>query len=635
MYSINIPINCDKFYRSKDKTQLLEELKAFDADRVFLNFETVLDGHILLYNQEDYQRQIDRMREACAFFKQHGYEVGAWFWGLQFDESFSFTTVKTLSGKNIDRFACPTDTRFLEKFQQCLIDVAKTGVDIILLNDDIRFGAWGGFGCLCEHHVRMIGDALGEQIPAEQLAGWITAGGKNKYRDAFLNANRRSLENYAIKMREAVDTVNPKIRLGFCACMTSWDIDGDAFALARLFAGGTRPILRLIGAPYWSTNGKEKNRLQNIVELERMEASWNPDPDIELIAEGDVYPRPRLNCAANYLEGFDTALRASGALDGILRICVDYVSNVGYETGYLKKYLKNKPIYAEIQKHFEGKQHTGIRIYESQNKVSVMQNPNALGRKSDMEEVFYSVAARVLAASAIPTVYDGLGVTGIVFGENAYALGEEALTNGLILDLLAAKILTERGIDIGIDRFGEAVPIKFQYVGVDDNVIIAQNCFAFDVTINPAAEMISYAANTLKDPNVPFCYRYQNSNGQKFLVFNCDSRACETLLKHSANAEIIAKSAEWLSGQKLPAYGCGNPNLYMQCKEGETSRVIGIWNFFEDEALDPVIHLDREYASAEFFGGTGSLRGDVIRLDDIPPFGFCGIVLTKGSETES
>ena len=84
--------------------------------------------------------------------------------------------------------------------------------------------------------------------------------------------------------------------------------------------------------------------------MSRLEAGWNHYDDIEIIAEGDVYPRPRLNCAANYLEGFDTALRASGAIDGILRICMDYVSNVGYESGYLKQYLKNKQEAAEARK---------------------------------------------------------------------------------------------------------------------------------------------------------------------------------------------------------------------------------------------------------------------------------------------
>ena len=51
MYLVSIPINCDKFHRTKDKETLLDELRGFDADRVFLNFETVLDGQILLYDE--------------------------------------------------------------------------------------------------------------------------------------------------------------------------------------------------------------------------------------------------------------------------------------------------------------------------------------------------------------------------------------------------------------------------------------------------------------------------------------------------------------------------------------------------------------------------------------------------------
>ncbi len=628
MYLVSVPINCNKFHRIKNKQLILDELRAFDANRVMLNFENALDGHILLYKEEEYKRQIDYMKEACDFFKQHGYEVGAWFWGLQFDEAFDFVKIKTVNGNCPKHFACPTDERFLEMFQNCLKDVARTGVDIILLNDDVRFGQWGGFGCLCENHVEMICNQLGERIGEDRLKKLILSGGKNKYRDAFLKANKISLENYAIKMRQAVDEVNSDIRLGFCACLSSWDIDGDAFKLSRLFAGKTKPMLRLIGAPYWATGKAWGNTLQDVVELERMEACWNPYPDIELIAEGDAYPRPRFNCAANYLEGFDTAIRASGELDGILKICVDFVSNVGYESGYMKQYIKNKPVYQEIEKHFSNKKHTGIRVYENKNKAAIMQLPNALGGSSDMEDVFFSSAARVLAANAIPTVYDGSGVTGIAFGENAYGLTEQNLNKGLIIDALAAKILSDRGIDVGIDAFGESISIKYQYFCDDDNFVIASSN-AYDIKVNSKCKIISYGANELEKTDIPFCYLYKNSNGQKFLVFNCNAKESEHLLKHYANAKIIADNTPWLSGERLPAYCYGNPNLYIQCKEDDEQLVIGIWNFFEDEAIDPVIQLAREYQKAEFLCGSGTFCGDKVCLADIPPYGFRGIVLKK------
>jgi hypothetical protein len=273
--------------------------------------------------------------------------------------------------------------------------------------------------------------------------------------------------------------------------MSSWDIDGDAFELAKLFAGKTKSLLRLIGAPYWAVAKSWGNTLQDVVELERMETSWNTFPDIELIAEGDAYPRPRLNCAANYLEGFDTALRASGELDGILKICVDYVSNVGYEKGYLKQYIKNKPIYREIEKHFCNKKHTGIRVYESMKKVSEIQSPNELGGDSNMEDAFFSSAARILSANAIPTVYKGAGITGISFGENARDMTAESMNNGLIIDALAAKILTDKGIDVGIDSFGKEVFVKYQYLCDEDNYIIA-NGQIYDIEINSQCKIVSF-----------------------------------------------------------------------------------------------------------------------------------------------
>ena len=630
MYKIYIPVNCDKFHRTKDKQKLLSELKAFDADVVMLNFETSLDGHVILSCKEEADRQLERLREACAFFKENGYTVGAWFWGLQFDRELSFTTIRTLNEKEVHRFACPSDSDFCAVFARRLYEIASVGVDIILLNDDLRFGAWGGFGCVCENHMRWISEKLGESLSRETLVERILQGGKNKYRDAFLSANRVSLEGYALRMRQAVDEANPEIRLGFCACMTSWDIDGDAFTIARLLAGSTRPLLRLIGAPYWSKGKEESSRLSAIVELERMEASWRTDPEIELIAEGDVYPRPRLNCAANYLEGFDMALRASGALDGILRIGMDYVSNVGYEKGYLRQYLKNKPIYDVIQTYFSEKKSVGVRVYEAQHKVESMPMPNALGKESDMQQMFYPSAARVLAACGIPTVYEGEGSVGIVFGENAYTLSDEALTNGLILDALAAKILTDAGHDVGIRAFGEAMPISFQHFPEDENSIIAEGAHAFCLILEDRAEILSYASKTLEgEERVPFCYRYENEKGERFLVFCCIGKDTELLLKHYANAKTITDHSAWLSGQRMPAFCIGYPHLYMQCKEDEDTLVIGLWNFFEDEVIAPEIPLGRTYQKAEFLVGGGEMRSQVLYPDDIPPFGFCAILLTR------
>lgn len=630
MYRVSIPVNCDKFHRARDKGAIVRELRAFDASRVMLNFETSLDGHVLLADRAASERQLARMAEACRFFRDEGFEVGAWFWGLQFDASLGFERIRTVTGKTTPHFACPTDEHFLDAFSARLREIAETGVELILLNDDLRFGAYGGFGCLCKNHVNIICRALGETLSAEELAERITVGGKNRYRDAFLAANRASLENYARRMRAAIDEVDPSIRLGFCACISSWDIDGDAFDLARLLAGKTRPLLRLIGAPYWTGGQGLESRLGAIVELERMQASWRDDPEIELIAEGDVYPRPRIACPASYLEGFDTALRASGALDGILRISVDYVSNVGYERGYLDHYRKNKPLYRAIEQHFSDKRAVGVRIYESKRKVATIENPNALGKKSDFEELFFSPAARMLTASAIPTVYEGLGVTGVAFGENARALSDESLARGLILDAHAASILSGSGVDVGVESFGGAVPFDFAYFPEEETFVIAGRCAAFELSLRRGAEPLAFTARSTEAPSqTPLCYRYRNAKGERFLVLNVIARDAEMLLRHSAVARIVSESVKWLSGDPLPAFCPGHPYLYLQCKESESETVLGIWNFFADAALAPVVELGSTYRAVEFPCGGGRLASDRLFLEDIAPYGFAAVVLKK------
>ena len=78
----------------------------------------------------------------------------------------------------------------------------------------------------------------------------------------------------------------------------------------------------------------------------------------------------------------------------------------------------------------------------------------AVNSSVNIENLFFSKAARTLAYNTIPTVYEGNGICGIVFDENARNLPLEALENGLIIDVAAAEILAARGIDVGIESFG-------------------------------------------------------------------------------------------------------------------------------------------------------------------------------------
>ena len=638
MYKISVPIisgNVDLLGRER----ILKELKRLGAERVFLAINQYTS------DENVFSKKLSSLRENVEFFHSKGFEVGAWGWSFWVPDNTEFCNMRSVKGTEIKEFMCPADKRFVE-FAKCYFkEVAKTGVDIIQFDDDFRYGFLSDSpGCLCDNHIARINEITCEASTCEELAKHILNGGKNKYRDAWLKANGDAFREFAVAIREAIDEVNPSVRISVCSCMTLWDIDGTSAAeIAHLLAGNTKPILRLIGAPYWAAEKSWGNELQDVIELERMEAAWTQDCHIEIMAEGDTYPRPRIKCPAAYLEGFDTAIRASGCTDGILKYGIDYISNAYYETGYANFHERNLPLYDAIDEMFGGKQSCGVRVYEAMKKVADAKVQTKVNQSIDFQDLFFSRAARTLAYNTIPTVYEGEGVCGIAFDENARHLPQTAFNNGLIIDIAAAEILKEQGIDVGLKSIGEAIKN-----GVCERFCDSGNCIgavgttAYDIEINENCDVLSElviksdaipnvylnedAKNTQKRKEaIPFSYHYENANGQRFLVLNINTRSGNSdLLRHYARSRQYAESVKWLSGNKLSAYVYGNPALYIQCKKQNGRLAVGLWNFFADIAINPVVELDKAYSSVKCINCTAIIDGDKVKLSDIPAYGFVG-----------
>ncbi len=622
MYKVSVPVTLRSLRRYGCEA-IEAEVKKFSAQRVFIAL-----GYYQL-KKEARQADIDDLRAFCRFFREAGYEVGAWIWTFCFQEKIPFHPMTPLRGEmgDDDSMACPLDRDFLNFSYEYIRDIAGTGVDIVMFDDDFRYGFLGDSpACLCHLHVAKINALLGETLTREQLAEKILTGGQNKYRDAWLKCNGDAFRDFARNARAAVDSVDPAIRLGACACMTAWDIDGvTASELATILAGSTQPFVRLIGAPYWAFNRSWGNDVQDVVELERMESAWTRFPGLEIFAEGDAYPRPRIACPAAFLEGFDTAIRASGCTDGILKYGVDYNSRPGEEDGYARMHRRNEKLYGGIDRHFGGKKAAGIRIYEYPQKVAQAVLPTLDGAGDKMENLFFSQAARVLSHNGIPSTYEGAGVTGMAFGENARHLTENDMKKGLILDIAAAKILEARGIDVGLASLGEKVSAEGEEFP-DGNYTPVYGAWSYDISLKEGAQVLSTAQG------LPRSYRYENASGQRFLVLNLvtdrvDKKAF--VWKHPARGRQIGENVPWLSGKALPAWVPGYPNLYLQCKQDETSLTVGLWNLFPDPVFDPVILLADSFENAEFLNAQGVLSDRRVTLEEIPPYGFAAFTLYK------
>ena len=623
MYKITVPVMNENLKRN-GRERTLAELRRFDAERVVLACDTY---------ELDEKKQAEvfaELADNAAFFKSHGFEVAAWIWTFWIKNPDLFRHMRMINGDEVGILMCPTDEKFVAFAENYVKNIAKCGVDIIQFDDDFRYGFLGPApACLCDGHLERINRITGESSTREEIAKHVTSGGKNKYRDAFLQANGEVFREFAAAIRRAVDEINPEIRISLCTCISSWDLDGtDARELATVLAGNTKPILRLIGAPYWASDRFEGCMLQDTIEHERMESAWTRTDGIEIMAEGDAYPRPRTACPASYVEGFDTAIRAAGCTDGILKYGIDYHSNADYETGYAVFHERNRKLYTDIERIFSNKTHVGVRVYESMKKISDAVMTTKVNKTPQNDQMFFSKASRTLAYNTIPTVYEGSGISGIAFDENARNLPPEALQNGLIIDIAAAEILTERGVDVGLTEIGESTTGTVEHFIRDNNHTITGGATVYDIKISESAEILSDIVTSLG--TLPMSYRYENADGNRFLVLNVNTRSsADAAMKQYARSKQYAEEIEWLSGKKLPAYTYGHPAMYIQCKKSDGAMAVGLWNFFADVAINPIVELDEKYSEIEFINVGGHIDGSRVVLDDVAAFGFVGFEVRK------
>ncbi len=627
MYKLSVPFMLEQIDRY-GADQFIEELKKLGADIVFL----ALDCYII--DKEKQKKVFASLIENVPLFKRAGFTVDVWMWTFMIREENSYTHITGVNGKPSKEQFCPSDNNFCDFVCEYLKNIAKSGPDMIMFDDDFRYGSLDcGLGCTCKNHREYMEDLIKEKLPEGDLSDLIFKGGRNKYRSAFLRANGHYFREFAKLARAAVDSVDPDIRLGACACMSTWDFDGvSAAELSHIMAGKNKPFLRLIGAPYWFAKYKSccSNRVSEAIELERMESSWC-DEEIEIFSEGDSYPRPRFVCPASYLEGFDMALRASGATNGIHKYTIDYNSDVEYEQGYRKKHIQNQDIYKQIDKHFSHKTCVGVRVYEHMTKFEDMDMPTYYPENSSHTDSFFSPAAKLLAHQTIPSIYKGLGTVGIAFGENAKYLDDGALENGLILDINAAQILQRSGVDTGLLTVGQDyVPVQ-EYFPAQKRYVGTYGFTATEITVKDRANVESLFTDGERE--TVGSYTYENASGQKFLVLAFDAYRIsyetksgiiyEHALRQYARGDQIEK---WIAslGKKLPAYMHGNPDCYMLCKESETGKAVWIGNFFADECINTTVSLDREYKEIEFINCEGKLLGNKVEINHIAPFACVG-----------
>ena len=633
MYKIAVPITNRYPNREMDEAATLAELKRAGAQRVWLCACRGIEAKDVLADD------LRLLRQHRLFFEANGLEVGAWISSLGHGGPLAqddpdalinanrYQKIVGLSGETGCDGFCPSGEAFSRDYSNWISRIAQTGIKLIMLDDDYRLSTRPcGNGCCCDLHMAEYRRRVGEHIDRAQMFPLIMQGKASKYRDAWLDMGHDALIGLAQKIRARVDEVDPTVRVGVCAVMGTWDVDGvTALEITKTLAGNTRPFLRTIGAPYWAASVMSQ-RLEVIIGYTRLQRYWCVQENVELFTEGDAYPRPRYRTPAAYLEMYDMALRADGGFDGILKYMMDYTASPRYERGYIDRMARNKPAYDWIEAHLSGGTAEGVDIVCRHDRLRNADLPEGLSQNKINDLFFYSMAESLAAETSLPFTF-GTRNTHIVCGEDARTLDLTLLNDGMALDATAARLLTERGIDVGLAAMGKAEKRSGveHYIAEDEyNADVHAEHF-YPVTPAENAEVLSTLGGS------PAAYRYENALGQRFIVYCFDLTTPypdNALVRSYCRQRQLTDGLEWAGRKKLPAVCLGQPDLYMLCKRTESGLAVGLWNLSVDVISNARIRLDGQYAALETFNADGAIEGDAVALSsDIMPFSFVGFTV--------
>ena len=574
----------------------LKQAKRAKASRVWIALD-----RCSLFDRGDH---LGRLEANLRFFEGHGMDAGVWMQAFGFGEPLSYeqcnwTRLKSATGitREVDAF-CPEDPRFTAAYLAWVQDIARLSPALIMLDDDLCLSVRPGIGCFCDRHMELLRKEVGDIN--DPIALFV--GGNNKHRDAWLRVMGNTVRSFCKQVRQAVDAINPEIRIGLCAGYTSWDIEGtDPIELSKLLAGPTRPFFRLTGAPYWiATNRFPGQRLSAVIENARNQIAWCKDTSIELFAEADSYPRPCYHTPAMLIENFDIAMHACGVKS--LKYLFDYYSSPSYETQYLKIHERNLPLYENIETAFAGSTPCGIRVFRPPHRIKEAVLPKPFAGEKPIMRTYFSKAAALLACHAIPMSYEGENDCAVAFGDDALYL--DSFSKKTVLDRSAALLLKEKGVDVGFELGAPTDAPTFEFFE-DERVLLKNvdpNAPFFDLILKDGATVKSRF-----DTQAVASFEYRN-----FLVLNFDA--------FSVN-EASALFCSYARGNQLQRFFgfpypavCGYANLYSICATRENKHVVLLQNHSMDPVFDFDVILPRPCRSFLLTGAEGHLCGNKIHV---------------------
>ena len=239
----------------------------------------------------------------------------------------------------------------------------------------------------------------------------------------------------------------------------------------------------------------------------------------------------------------------------------------------------------------------------------------------------------LLTVNAIPTVHEGEGVCGIAFGDNAAHLPSDAFKKGLIIDITAAELLQEQGIDVGLKS---CKPISFSPLedfGFATPISLSWTTALCEIEASDKAKVLSRYVDSdfLKDErkSTPSAYLYENADGMRFLVyaFRAEAQLVNSgMYMNYHRGQQIADAIEWLGGEALPVTANGHPYGYIRCNRSENTLATAYFNCTPDGIDKLEFKFVSPVKNVKIIGAGGEQTSPTtVTVNDVRGFGYVGI----------
>ncbi len=647
----------------------LEMLKEMGADRVFL-FAPPMDASYMPELRE-YREWSEILREKIGIFRSAGISTAFWMahtighgGDLSLGNNSPYQQITGPEGKQASGCYCPLDKDFRNHVCASLAIMADSGVELIMLDDDFRVNLHKpevSAGCFCKLHMDAFKKETGLDLSRDEIVKHALCGRPNEIREKWLDLNGTAMLDFAGEMEKVVHSVDKNTRFGLATAMTLWSNEGvDMRRLLEVMAGGTKPFLRTIGAPYWS---KDPSNLSWVVEYNCLQKAWSKEWNAELMAEGDTFPHTRFHCSASSLHAYQQGLFASGYTN-ILNYSLVYLPKPDHEQGYFSKVRESMNNYDAICRFFPS-DYLSEGIYP----VCTPNNFMNIRMPEDLvdDEISWpdeQVFVRFLSGMGIPITYEG---TGPVFlsGYGAAGLKEkeldELLIRGAVVDSSAAEWLLERSLDIGLEFCTDERTPVFEYYFDEDFsgkyhgdrvwLLTSGNGVFKRCRIRTGAKIISEFCGIDGMKSFPSVILYENEKKQRFCIFAFDiykAKNGKQLLYNYARQEQLTRCINWVGKKPLPVSVNSYPDIHVVCRKSPDGRrtAIAVQNFNLDPVIDPELRIapdiltgekielllpdaDVSFETDEFQYINDGEYGYLRIKCEIPPMGMLGVGLNR------